>query len=141
MDKIRDFLKCYLYITVGILIVIAISYAFSSEETVSADSFWQILLSGFLTTLVTVIFSPFREHIKVRIVAKFALHYVSLCLVMFICGSWFGWMTPNPAGAAIMMLDVGVVYLFVVAAVFLIDVSQAREINKRLQEKYGGEEN
>lgn len=141
MDKIRDFLKCYLYITVGILIVIAISYAFSSEETVSADSFWQILLSGFLTTLVTVIFSPFREHIKVRIVVKFALHYLSLCLVMFICGSWFGWMTPNPAGAAIMMLDVGVVYLFVVAATYLIDVSQAREINKRLQEKYGGEEN
>ncbi len=141
MDKIRDFLKCYLYITVGILIVIAISYAFSGEKTVSADSFWQILLSGFLTTFVTVIFSPFGEHIKVRIAIKFVLHYVSLCLVMFFCGNWFGWMSPNPAGAAVMMLDVGVVYLFVVAATYLIDVSQAREINKQLQEKYGEKEN
>lgn len=141
MEKIRVFLKWYLYITVGILIVIAVNFAFSGEKTVSADTFWQILLSGFLTTLVTVIFSPEDEHTKVRIAIKFALHYVSLCLVMFVCGSWFGWMTPNPAGAAIMMLDVGVVYLFVVAATYLIDVSQAREINKRLQEKYGGEEN
>ena len=140
MEKIRMFFKCYLYITVGILIVVAVSCTLSGEKTVSVNTFWQILLSGFPTTLVTVIMFPHDEKTKIRVVVKLILHYVSLCLVMFFCGSRFGWMTPNPAGAAVMMLDVGAVYLFAVAALYLIDVSQAREINKRLQEKYGEEE-
>lgn len=140
MEKIRMFFKCYIYITVGILIIVTVNCVLSGEEVVSVDTLWQILLSGFLTTLVSVIFFPHDERTKIRVVIKLILHYVSLCLVMFFCGIRFGWMTPNPAGAAVMMLDVGAVYLFTVAAMYLIDVSQAREINKRLQEKYGEEE-
>lgn len=140
MEKVRIFLKWYFYITVGILIVCAVHFTLSDIEKVPADTFWKILLSGFLTTLVTVIFAPDDESTKVRLAIKFAIHYAGLCLVMIFCGSLFGWITPNPEGVAAMMLDVGVVYLFVVVANYLIDVSQAREINKRLQEKYGEEE-
>lgn len=134
------FVKWFLYITTGILIVCGASLAFSGVEMITVNIFWQILFSGFMTALVTVLFLPKEEDQKLTTYIKYALHYIALCIVMILIGVWFGWMPLDLFGIFIMLVEVGVVYLLSFSAYYIVDVKQADEINKRLREKYGDEE-
>lgn len=59
---------------------------------------------------------------------------------MSFLGEWFGWIDFDLFGIGMMAIDVGLVYLLVFIAYYIIDIKQAGEINKMLQEKYGDEE-
>ena len=140
MKRIRNFVKYFFYITVGILLVCGISYALAGIEAVPVEVFGMIFLSSFITTLVTVLILPSEEDGKVKSCIKFVLHYLALCVIMIFLGQWFGWIKLNLSGIVMMAVDVGLVYLLTFTAYYLIDVKQADEINKMLQEKYGDEE-
>lgn len=136
MRKLSEFLKWYAYITVSILIVCAVVFKIYNEETIPADTPWQILLSGFLTTLVTAILVLKEESQKWIMILKFVLHYVSLCIIMIICGNWFGWMSLNLEGIAMMIGAVATVYILAFGTYYITDLRQANEINQKLREKY-----
>lgn len=140
MKTIGNFVKWFLYITVGILIVCGISYRIAGIETVTVDVFGMILLSAFVTTLATVLILPKEEDGKGKSCVKFVLHYIVLCVIMCFLGEWFGWIDYDLAGVGGMAIDVGLVYLLAFIAYYIIDIRQAAEINKILQEKYGDEE-
>lgn len=140
MKTIGSFIKCFLYITTGVLIVCGASFTFSGVEMVPVDTFWKVLFSGFVTTLVTVLILPKEEDGKVKTYIKFALHYIALCIVMSLFGVWFGWMDFDFSGIVMMVVDVGLVYLLTFFAYYIIDRKQADDINKRLREKYGDDE-
>lgn len=140
MKTFGNFIKWFLYITVGILIVCGISYKLAGVKTVPVDLFGMILLSAFATTFITVIILPKEEDGKLRSGVKFLLHYIVLCVIMCFLGCWFGWMHFEAAGVAMMAIDVALVYLFSFLAHYIIDIRQADAINKVLQEKYGDEE-
>lgn len=140
MKILGNFVKWFLYITVGILIVCGISYRITGVEMVTVDVFGMILLSAFVTTLATVFILPKEEDGKVKSCVKFVLHYIVLCVIMSFLGAWFGWIAFNPAGIGFMVIDVGIVYLLTFIAYYIIDVKQAGEINQKLKEKYGDEE-
>ncbi len=140
MKTLGNFIKWFLYITVGILIVCGISYRMAGKETVTVDVFWMILLSAFVTTLVTVLLLPKEEDGKVKSGIRFVLHYSVLCVIMCFLGERFGWRDFNLAGVVGMIIRVGLVYLLAFMAYYIIDIKQASDINKMLQEKYGDKE-
>ncbi len=140
MKGISNFVKWFLYITTGILIICGVNYQLAGVEMVSVDVFWKILFSGFATTLVSVLLLPKEEDGKIKMYLKFGLHYAALCIVMIPLGCWFGWIDMEPSGIICMMLDVGGVYLAALFAYYIVDRKQADEINRMLKEKYGDAE-
>lgn len=134
-----NFVKWFLYITVGIMIVCGISYGIAGIETVTVDIFGMILVSAFATALVTVFIQPQEQDGKVKSCMKYLLHYLILCVIMSLLGTKFGWMNFELGGICMMAIDVGIVYLLVFGAYYIIDIRQAGEINRVLQEKYGDE--
>lgn len=140
MKILGNFIKWFLYITVGILIVCGISCWIEGKETVTVDIFWMILFSAFVTALVTALIFPKEEYGKVKYGIKFVLHYSVLCIIMCYLGERFEWIDFNPAGVIQMIIWVGIVYLLVFMADYIIGIKQANDINKMLQEKYGEEE-
>ena len=104
------------------------------------STFWKILLEGLVATVVTVLLQPKEDDGVGKIWIKFALHYLSLCIIMCCFGIWFGWIRYSVVGILVMAVDVAIVYALCTAIYYLIDVRQARGINKVLQEKYGEKE-
>ena len=140
MKILGNLVKWFLYITVGILIVCGISYGIAGIETVTVNVFGMILLSAFVTALATVLILPKEEDGKVKSCIKYVLHYIALCVIMCFLGERFGWINFDLVAIGLMVIDVGLVYLLVFIAYYIIDVKQAGEINKMLREKYGDEE-
>lgn len=140
MKRVSEFVKWYLYITSGILIVTAIGFAGNKVDSLPAETLWNILLSGFLTTLVTVLSVFVGTRSKAATIIKFLVHYLALCVVMVLCGSRFGWVSLNVEGVVTMMLSVAAVYILAFGAYCLIDLKQAKDINDKLKEKYGDDQ-
>lgn len=140
MKILGNFIKWFLYITAGILIVCGISYRMAGNETVTVDVFGMILFSAFVTTLITVLILPKEEDGKVKSGIKLGLHYIALCIIMCFLGERFEWIDYDLAGIVGMIIKVGLVYLLAFLAYYIIDIKQASDINKMLQEKYGEEE-
>lgn len=136
MKVLSNAIKWFLYITTGILVVATINYIIIGDETIPANTLSNILLSGALTTVVTVIFVPSQETKATWVYVKMLLHYVALCAVMAFCGTKFGWIDFNVKGVIMMSVDVALVYLLAFFAYSIIDRRQANAINKRLKEKY-----
>lgn len=140
MRIFRGYVKCFLYITTGILVVCGINYGLAGAETVTADIFWKILVSGLITAGITIALLPREEDGKLKSYIRFALHYIALCMIMVPLGVWFDWINFNLTGIVTMVIDVGGVYLSAIFAYYIIDKKQADEINKRLREKYGDDQ-
>lgn len=135
MGKIRKFVESFVCITTGVLILAALSFA-EHPEALTADTLWQILLSAGLCALATVLFFPNEDASRMRILVGIGLHFVSLCAIMIPCGRWFGWMGPGLWDAAIMVLDVVLIYGFTVGISYIIDKRQCAVLNEQLKKKY-----
>lgn len=140
MRKLSEFIKWFFYITTCVLFVCAANVQISGDNTVPAHMLWQILLSGFVTALVTVVFRPDLKDNGWIGILKYVAHFFSLCVIMILCGCWFGWMDFDLSGIVMMVLSVAVVYFLVFAAVYWLDRKQADEINQRLKKKYSDKE-
>lgn len=140
MKKFSEYIKWFMYITTSILIVCTVIFGLYNEESIPGETLWQILLSGFLTTLVTVIFRIGEGKGGAADIFRYVLHYILLCVVMIVCGNWFGWLKLDFAGIGMMLGAVAVVYLLTFLAYYFIDLKQANDINKKLKDKYGDEE-
>ena len=142
MKIISSFIKWYFYITTGILFVCAINMTLSREENIPSDTLWKILLSGFLTTVVTMFFLFRESDSKFVMIYRMILHYLALGIVMILSGRWFGWLEFDISGIVMMLLSVAVVYLLTFLVYYILDRKEAQEINQKLNEKYhddGGE--
>jgi len=140
MKRFHDFIKWFLYITTGILIVCAVNYSFYRADTIPQNTLWQILLSGFVTALVTTVIMGKEITKKTEFLIRVSIHYLVLCAVMILLGHSFGWLNYDLPGILMMMVSVAVVYLLNFAVYYVIDSRQADEINRTLREKYQDEE-
>lgn len=136
MKKLGEYIKWYFYITTSILLVTAVIFKIYNPETLPGNTLWQILLSGFLTTTVTVFIVFIDCKSFVQSLIKYLCHYAALCAIMIFCGKKFGWINLDLPGTAMMAGAVAVVYLLSLGAYYIIDLRQADLINKRLKEKY-----
>ena len=140
MKSIGEFIKWFIYITIGIFLVCTISFTLEGATEMPVSTFWKILLEGLVATVVTVLLQPKEDDGVGKIWIKFALHYLSLCIIMCCFGIWFGWTRLSVKGILVMAVDVAIVYALSTVIYYLVDVQQAKGINKVLQEKYGEEE-
>lgn len=140
MKKILEFIKWFFYITTSVVFICAANLTISGGNTIFVNTLWQILLCGFLTALVTVLLRPGAKDGGKIMILKIIIHYIILCVVMIICGHWFGWMVFSFADIVMMLVSVAVVYLIVFTAGFWLDLKGAEEINRRLKEKYSNKE-
>lgn len=136
MKIISSFIKWYFYITTGILLVCAINMTLSRKENIPSDTLWKILLSGFLTTVVTMFFLFRESDSKFVMGYRMILHYLALGIVMILSGRWFGWLEFDISGIVMMLLSVAVVYFLTSFAYYILDRKEAQEINQKLNEKY-----
>ena len=58
MRKLLEFMKWFFYITTCVLIVVAVNIEIAGDEFIRPAVLWQILLSGFLTSFVTILLRP-----------------------------------------------------------------------------------
>ncbi len=86
----ENFIKRFLYVTVGIFAVCGAGYTIAGVETVTVDIFGMILLSSFATTLSTVFMLPKEKDGKVKTWVKLILTYVVLCVIISFLGIRFG---------------------------------------------------
>lgn len=135
MQKIRTFIECFLAVTTGIVFIAACTYA-SQPAALNPMMLWQILLSSALCALSTALFFPEEYPGKARFWIGIGLHFVSLCAIMIVCGRWFGWVGPTFWDAAVMVGYVVLVYAFTTCVTYLLEVKQAADIDRQLQEKY-----
>lgn len=140
MEILRNFIKWFLYITMSIFLVVTLTFERNFEDTIPADTLWHILISGFLTTAVTVLIALRECKSRWTSLLKYILHYIALCVVMIFCANWFGWYSLNLSGILSMSLSVAIVYALAFGVYCLTDLKQAKDINKLLQEKYKEEE-
>lgn len=136
MKIISSFIKWYFYITTGILFVCAINITLSREENIPSNTLWKVLLSGFLTTAVTIGFLLRESDSKFVMIYRMILHYLALSIVMILSGRWFGWLEFDISGIVMMLLSVAVVYFLTSFAYYILDRKEAQEINQKLNEKY-----
>ena len=139
MNKIRQFIECFVTITTGILIIAAFVYP-SQPEALTPLTLRQILLSAALCSLATVLFIPGENAGKIRIWIGIGLHFISLCAIMILCGRWFGWISPEFWPAFHMVMYVILVYGFTTGITYIMEKHQASELNDQLQQKYHASE-
>lgn len=139
MSKIQIFIQCFTSVTTGILAVTAVTYSLQGAAP-SDLTLWQILLSAALCALATVLFFPEENAGRLRTRLGLGLHFVSLCVIMVLCGRWFGWISTH-GEAALMVLYVILVYGFTVGVSYLQSKQQTDEMNRRLRKKYAETEN
>ncbi len=139
MKILSNYIKWFLYINTGIMIVTAINFLLAGVDSMPLDILWNIMFSALVTTVVTVCFCP-REERKIKMPFQYIMHYLALCAVMIFIGNMFGWIRLNVWGVVMMMVDVALVYVIAFVVYYILDIRRADIINKRLKEIYGDEE-
>lgn len=139
MKFFTEFLKYFVIITTGVLLMCAVNVSFSETggTTLSLGvTLWQILGAGAVTALVTVLVFKRECSTKKQFIAMGVIHYILICVIMITLGVLFGWMDLNIGGIMMMTVSVALVYLFTYAVSYISAKHQADEFNRALNEKY-----
>lgn len=135
MKKLRQFIECFVTVATGILIIAALSYP-SRPADLTPAVLWQILLSAGLCSVSTVLFFPDDTATRLQIYVGVSLHFISLCVIMVVCGRWFGWVGPGFWDAFGMIVEVIIIYAFTTGITYIMEKRQAAEMDQQLKKKY-----
>lgn len=137
LKSFSGFIRWFIAITTGVLIICAVDFTIFHEGNIPEMTLWDILLSSFVTTVVTIVFWGIKEVKEGACeIAAIAMHYICLCIVMIVFGAKFGWMELNLSGILMMVLSVAAVYIFSFIVNYILDSQQADMMNQKLKEKY-----
>lgn len=139
MKFFTEFLKYFVIITTGVLLMCAVNVSMSENhgESLALDvTLWQILGAGAVTAFVTALVYKRECNTKKQFIAMGMIHYILICVIMVTLGVLFGWMDLNIGGIIMMTVSAALVYLFTYAVRYFSDMRQADEFNRALKEKY-----
>lgn len=139
MKFFTEFLKYFVIITTGVLIICAINVSLSEthgESLAVGVTLWQIIGAGAVTAFVTALVYKLECSTKKQFIAMGIIHYILICAIMVTLGVLYGWMDFNIGGIIMMTVSVALVYLFTYAVSYISAKHQADEFNKALNEKY-----
>lgn len=137
LKSFSGFIRWFIAITTGVLMICAVDFTIFHEGDLPKTTLWDILLSSFMTTVVTSIFWGMKELKEgVSEIAAIVMHYICLCIVMIVFGAKLGWMELNFTGILMMALSVAAVYIFSFIVNYILDSQQADMMNQKLKEKY-----
>ena len=142
MSFIKSFIKFFVYITTGILLVAGIACVFmtDSDFALPKTMLLDVVLSGAVTSLVTAAVYHKEPETKRGFIILTIVHYLALCVVMVFIGVSFKWIDFTVLDVAVMMIYVAVVYAFTFFSRMFTDRKEADSINKALRNKYRDEE-
>lgn len=139
MKFIKYFLSFFCTITTAIVFVMQLNLLTAENPVISTSVFWQILLSGFITSVVTTLGFSFNFRTKAQAAVASLIHFAVLCAVMVGLGIWFGWMDISLEGILSMCVSVAIVYVMVFAISYIQMKKEADELNRALKERNGEE--
>lgn len=134
-EFLKKFISFFITINSGILLVIGLFTI--GDETIPADYIWKIFIISALTALVTAgVFSinpkrPMKRYVNVLI---FIGHFISLCAIVFIGGTKFGWFDFSVKGLLWVAGSVGVVYIFTALIYIFSAKKEAKDLNAALKD-------
>ena len=136
MKFFTELCRYFVQITTGILIVCAVNFLLYGFEDMPGSTLWQILLSGFLTALVTAAAAySFEPKSTKQFILMTAIHYIVLCIIMIFLGNSFGWLSLNFAGIIMMAISVALVYAFTMLVTYLTSKKDADDLTKALESR------
>lgn len=139
MKFFTEFLKYFVIITTGVLLMCAVNVSLSEtggESLAVGITLWQILGAGAVTAFVTALVYMRECKTKKQFIVMVIIHYILICAIMVTLGVLFGWMALNIGGIIMMIVSAALVYLFTYTVRYISDKRQADEFNRALKEKY-----
>ena len=107
-------------------------FLFFPDASFSVSFIWQLLLSSFLTSLGTLLYT--ESSLKVTII-KIIIHYIWVIVVVLGCGLLFDWFNPNNFSQILGMVTlITAVFLSVSAVTWRIAIREANKLNDKLME-------
>ena len=139
MKFFTEFLKYFVIITTGVLLMCAVNVSLSEtggESLAVGVTLWQILGAGAVTAFVTALVYMRECKTTKQFIVMVIIHYILICAIMVTLGVLFGWMALNIGGIIMMIVSAALVYLFTYTVRYISDKRQADEFNRALKEKY-----
>ena len=138
---ISEFLKWFLIINTGIMLVVWINIF--KYDTIWTEIIPQIFCASFLTSLVTTAFFSINPRKPISVPMRVLLffgHYISLCVIIMVLGRSFHWFELTLSGCLIAALSVAGVYLITAVISYLLSKSEADEMTNALKNFNGDSE-
>lgn len=133
-DFINDFIKWFLTINTGIMIVAGINII--RYDSITTMIIPQILAASFVTALVTTAFYAYNPKkpisVPVRILLSFC-HYLVLCIIIMTMGVLFNWFGLSANGVRGVALSVAGVYLITALISYALSKGEADEMTNALK--------
>ena len=133
-DFINDFIKWFLTINTGIMIVAGINII--RYDSITTRIIPQILAASFVTALVTTAFYAYNPKkpisVPVRILLSFG-HYLVLCIIIMTMGVLFNWFGLSANGVRGVALSVAGVYLITALISYALSKGEADEMTNALK--------
>ena len=133
-EFIKKLLLFFIIIDSGVFLVVWISSL--KETSMPVNTIPHVFLVSFLTALVTaIVFSidPKKKVGKLTNVLIFLAHLISLCLIVFLSGSSFGWFEKSFNGLINVTVSVAIVYAFTAVFYIILVNKETKELNDALK--------
>ena len=137
-EFIKKLLLFFVIIDSGVFLVVWLSSL--KETSIPVNTIPHVFLVSFLTALVTaIVFSiePKKKVGKLTNILIFLAHLISLCLIVFLSGSKFGWFEKSFSGFLNVALSVAIVYAFTAVFYIILVNKETKELNEALKDYAG----
>ena len=133
-DFINDFIKWFLTINTGIMIVTGINIIV--YDSITTMIIPQILAASLVTALVTTAFFSYNPKkpisVPVRLLLSFG-HYLVLCVIIMTMGVLFNWFGLSANGVCGVGLSVAGVYFITALISYALSKGEANEMTNALK--------
>ncbi|MCR5418404.1 MAG: DUF3021 domain-containing protein [Lachnospiraceae bacterium] len=133
-DFINDFLKWFLIINTGVMVVVGINLL--GYDQITTLIIPQILACSFLTSLVTTAFFAYNPKKAITVPVRILLtcvHFLALCIIIMTLGVWFDWFSLTKGGVLLVVLSVAGVYFITAVISYILSRGEAREMTNALK--------
>lgn len=134
MKFIRDFVKWFVIINTGVLLIFALNTI--GYDYIKTVYLLEIFAASAVTALLTAMFMSIEPKKVINKYMQFLLvlaHYVCLLVTMIILGKSFGWITTEGKDLVFMALSVAGVYICTAIIAAVLGTREAKMLNDALQ--------
>lgn len=132
-DTVKLVITHFFIISTGVLFIISLSnLLFDGNEPLKPELPWQILLTGLLTALPSLLFSFKKEPTKKQFQLRVAIHFIVIETIVMTEGILFEWYE-DFISALVLFFVILAVYIFVWVYSYFMNIHLARDINAALK--------
>lgn len=132
-DTVKLVITHFFIISTGVLFIISLSnLLFDGNEPLKPELPWQILLTGLLTALPSLLFSFKKEPTKKQFQLRVAIHFIVIETIVMTEGILFKWYE-DFISALVLFFVILAVYIFVWAYSYFMNIHLAKGINAALK--------